>query len=70
MSELQGLVRDKGVPFERALIDAGSNRLRPIAMTTIAERTPASIARVHATGLVVLEYQRPVVCGPFPTCLR
>ncbi|CAM2157563.1 CzcA family heavy metal efflux pump [Pararobbsia alpina] len=36
VSELQGLVRDEGVPFEQALIDAGRNRLRPIAMTTIA----------------------------------
>ena len=36
VSELQGLVRDDGLPFERALIDAGRNRLRPIAMTTIA----------------------------------
>jgi multidrug efflux pump subunit AcrB len=36
VSELQGLVRDDGLPFERALIEAGRNRLRPIAMTTIA----------------------------------
>ncbi|MDE1179878.1 efflux RND transporter permease subunit [Paraburkholderia sp.] len=36
VSELQGLVRDEGMPFERALIEAGRNRLRPIAMTTIA----------------------------------
>ncbi|WP_118183899.1 efflux RND transporter permease subunit [Paraburkholderia phosphatilytica] len=36
VSELQGLIRDDGVPFERALIEAGQNRLRPIAMTTIA----------------------------------
>ena len=36
VSELQGLVRDEGVPFQRALIEAGRNRLRPIAMTTIA----------------------------------
>jgi CzcA family heavy metal efflux pump len=36
VSELQGLVRDEGVPFRQALIDAGRNRLRPIAMTTIA----------------------------------
>jgi CzcA family heavy metal efflux pump len=36
VSELQGLVRDEGIPFEQALIDAGRNRLRPIAMTTIA----------------------------------
>jgi multidrug efflux pump subunit AcrB len=36
VSELQNLVRDEGVPFRQALIDAGRNRLRPIAMTTIA----------------------------------
>jgi CzcA family heavy metal efflux pump len=36
VSELQGLVRDEGVPFERAVIEAGVNRMRPIAMTTIA----------------------------------
>jgi CzcA family heavy metal efflux pump len=36
VSELQGLIRDEGVPFEHALIAAGRNRLRPIAMTTIA----------------------------------
>ncbi|CAG4885800.1 efflux RND transporter permease subunit [Paraburkholderia gardini] len=36
VSELQGLVRDEGVPFETALVQAGRNRLRPIAMTTIA----------------------------------
>src|SRR5579864_2577504 len=36
VSELQGLVRDEGMPFDRALIEAGRNRLRPIAMTTIA----------------------------------
>ena len=36
VSELHGLVRDDGVPFEKALIAAGRNRLRPIAMTTIA----------------------------------
>jgi multidrug efflux pump subunit AcrB len=36
VSELQGLVRDEAVPFDRALIEAGRNRLRPIAMTTIA----------------------------------
>jgi CzcA family heavy metal efflux pump len=36
VSELNGLTREEGVPFERALIEAGRNRLRPIAMTTIA----------------------------------
>jgi CzcA family heavy metal efflux pump len=36
VSELQGLVLDEGVPFRQALIKAGRNRLRPIAMTTIA----------------------------------
>ena len=36
VSEWQSLVRDEGMPFERALIEAGRNRLRPIAMTTIA----------------------------------
>jgi multidrug efflux pump subunit AcrB len=36
VSELQGLIRDEGVPFAQALIEAGRNRLRPIAMTTIA----------------------------------
>jgi multidrug efflux pump subunit AcrB len=36
VSELQGLLRDEGLPLERALIEAGRNRLRPIAMTTIA----------------------------------
>jgi multidrug efflux pump subunit AcrB len=36
VSELHGLVRDDGMPFEKALIAAGRNRLRPIAMTTIA----------------------------------
>jgi multidrug efflux pump subunit AcrB len=36
VSELQGLVRDEEIPFEEALLSAGRNRLRPIAMTTIA----------------------------------
>ncbi|KDB07841.1 acriflavin resistance protein [Burkholderia sp. lig30] len=36
VSELQGLVLDEGVPLQQALIKAGRNRLRPIAMTTIA----------------------------------
>jgi CzcA family heavy metal efflux pump len=36
VSELQGLTLDDGMPFDRALIEAGRNRLRPIAMTTIA----------------------------------
>lgn len=36
VSEMQSLLRDEGVPFERALTEAGQNRLRPIAMTTIA----------------------------------
>ena len=36
VSEMQGLVREEGVPLRQALIDAGRNRLRPIAMTTIA----------------------------------
>jgi multidrug efflux pump subunit AcrB len=36
VSELQGLVRDDEMPFEEALLSAGRNRLRPIAMTTIA----------------------------------
>lgn len=36
ISELQSLTRDEGRPFDRALIEAGCNRLRPIAMTTIA----------------------------------
>jgi CzcA family heavy metal efflux pump len=36
VSELQGLMRDEEMPLERALIEAGRNRLRPIAMTTIA----------------------------------
>jgi multidrug efflux pump subunit AcrB len=36
VSEFQGLVRDEGVPLEEALQAAGRNRLRPIAMTTIA----------------------------------
>ncbi|MGI4861835.1 MAG: efflux RND transporter permease subunit [Janthinobacterium lividum] len=36
VSELFGLVRDERMPFPAALIDAASNRMRPIAMTTIA----------------------------------
>jgi multidrug efflux pump subunit AcrB len=36
VSELQGLIREEGMPIERALIEAGRNRMRPIAMTTIA----------------------------------
>jgi CzcA family heavy metal efflux pump len=36
VSELYGLMRDEGLPLEQALLDAGRNRLRPIAMTTIA----------------------------------
>jgi multidrug efflux pump subunit AcrB len=36
VSELQGLTRDEEMPFEDALTAAGRNRLRPIAMTTIA----------------------------------
>jgi CzcA family heavy metal efflux pump len=36
VSELQGLIRDEEMPLDRALIEAGRNRLRPIAMTTIA----------------------------------
>jgi CzcA family heavy metal efflux pump len=36
VSELQGLMRDEEMPLDRALTEAGRNRLRPIAMTTIA----------------------------------
>jgi len=36
VSELQALVRDDGMLFDDALQAAGRNRLRPIAMTTIA----------------------------------
>jgi CzcA family heavy metal efflux pump len=36
VSELQGLMRDEEMPLSQALIEAGKNRLRPIAMTTIA----------------------------------
>jgi multidrug efflux pump subunit AcrB len=36
VSELQALMRDDEMPLETALIAAGRNRLRPIAMTTIA----------------------------------
>ncbi|WP_322007893.1 efflux RND transporter permease subunit [Paraburkholderia tropica] len=36
VSEFQGLVRDDGLPLDEALQAAGRNRLRPIAMTTIA----------------------------------
>jgi CzcA family heavy metal efflux pump len=36
VSELQGLMRDEEMPLSRALTEAGKNRLRPIAMTTIA----------------------------------
>jgi CzcA family heavy metal efflux pump len=36
VSEFYGLMRDEGMPLERALLEAGNNRLRPIAMTTIA----------------------------------
>jgi CzcA family heavy metal efflux pump len=36
VSEFQALVRDEGLPIERALIEAGRNRIRPISMTTIA----------------------------------
>jgi multidrug efflux pump subunit AcrB len=35
VSEFRALVR-VGLPVERALVEAGRNRLRPIAMTTIA----------------------------------
>ncbi|HEY4803461.1 MAG TPA: efflux RND transporter permease subunit [Paraburkholderia sp.] len=36
VSEFQGLVRDEGLSVDDALLAAGRNRLRPIAMTTIA----------------------------------
>jgi CzcA family heavy metal efflux pump len=36
VSEFYGLMREEGVPLQQALLDAGRNRLRPIAMTTIA----------------------------------
>jgi multidrug efflux pump subunit AcrB len=36
VSELYGLMRDEGLPLQQALLDAGRNRLRPIAMTTMA----------------------------------
>ncbi|AXF24884.1 transporter [Burkholderia pyrrocinia] len=36
VSEFQGLVRDEGMAPDAALLAAGRNRLRPIAMTTIA----------------------------------
>lgn len=29
-------LRENGMPFRRALVDAGRNRFRPIAMTTVA----------------------------------
>ncbi|MEX3956400.1 CzcA family heavy metal efflux pump [Trinickia symbiotica] len=47
VSELQGLVRDEGMPLRQALIEAGRNRMRPIAMTTIAAilaLTPLALA--------------------------
>ena len=36
VSELQELMREQDMPLHDALIEAGRNRLRPIAMTTIA----------------------------------
>jgi CzcA family heavy metal efflux pump len=36
VSELTGLMRDEEIPLARALIEAGRNPQRPIAMTTIA----------------------------------
>jgi multidrug efflux pump subunit AcrB len=36
VSELDGLVEGEKIEFGRALIEAGANRMRPIAMTTIA----------------------------------
>ena len=36
VSEFQALVRDDEMPIQEALLAAGRNRLRPIAMTTIA----------------------------------
>jgi multidrug efflux pump subunit AcrB len=36
VSEFQTLVRDEDMPIHEALLAAGRNRLRPIAMTTIA----------------------------------
>ena len=36
VSEFYGLVRDEGMGFHAALLEAGRNRMRPIAMTTVA----------------------------------
>lgn len=36
VSEFQSLVNESGLPIPTALVEAGRNRLRPIAMTTIA----------------------------------
>jgi len=82
VSELQGLIRDEGVPVERALIEAGRNRMRPIAMTTIAAilaLTPLALALGQGSamqqplavaiisGLIV---QLPLVLLLLPVVLR
>ena len=54
VSELQGLMRDEEMPLDRALIEAGRNRLRPIAMTTISAilaLLPLAFALGHGSAM-------------------
>ncbi|PYE16712.1 CzcA family heavy metal efflux pump [Paraburkholderia silvatlantica] len=82
VSEFQGLVRDEGVSVPEALQAAGRNRLRPIAMTTIAailallplafalgqgSAMQQPLAVAIISGLVV---QMPLVLLVLPVLLR
>lgn len=82
ISELQTLMKDEGLPLHQALLEAGANRLRPIAMTTIAATLallPLAIALgagsamqqplaiAIISGLVV---QMPLVLVALPALLR
>jgi multidrug efflux pump subunit AcrB len=82
VSEYQALVRDEGLPPRVALIIAGRNRLRPIAMTTIAailallplafalgqgSAMQQPLAVAIISGLIV---QLPLVLVDLPVLLR
>ncbi|MDR5757131.1 efflux RND transporter permease subunit [Caballeronia sp. LZ035] len=82
VSEFDGLVGTHGMDFGRALVEAGANRMRPIAMTTIAailallplafalgqgSAMQQPLAVAIISGLIV---QMPLVLVVLPALLR